>query len=289
MRRAYVGHFLSVKLNSRLSVVLLPIVLVGCTVSEPRFEIDLVHSTLPTRRALLKGEIKEALAFYEAEAEQAEKNAAVSWFPERDWVVATVAYREASVAARWSGQLQKAIAHAEKAVTAAEKTTNPTHQVRAVIELILSCNSVRNFDRGKELTEKGLGIAQKSHLNWWVGGLYSLLGGDLIRRGEYEEAVEAFSQALYLAEASLRVARRSDQILTQRTGVVRRLTTLGDAYRRAGQLHRALEQYERAFSSIREWGLKYPHEPSLYEAIGELYLEENNFPKPSIVLRKRCL
>jgi tetratricopeptide (TPR) repeat protein len=108
----------------------------SCAVSEPRFEVDLVNSAIPTRRALLRGEIKEALAFYEAEARQAEKNAAVSWFPERDWVVATVAYREASNAALQTGQLEKAINYAEKALAAAEKTTNPTNQVRAVFELI---------------------------------------------------------------------------------------------------------------------------------------------------------
>ena len=119
----------------------------SCAVSEPRFEVDLVNSGIPTRRALLRGEIKEALAFYEAEAKQAEKNAAASWFPERDWAIATVAYREASRAAHHSGQLQKAIVHAEQALAAAEKTTNPTHQVRAIFELILANNSVRNFDR----------------------------------------------------------------------------------------------------------------------------------------------
>jgi CHAT domain-containing protein len=105
------------------------------------------------------------------------------------------------------------------------------------------------------------------------------LGRDLIRRGEYGEAVEALSQSLYLAEASLRGARRSNEVLTQRTGVVMKLTSLGNAYRRAGQLHQALEQYERAFSSIRAWELKYPYERNLYEAMGELYLQQNNFPQ----------
>jgi CHAT domain-containing protein len=174
---------------------------------------------------------------------------------------------------------KRPINYAEKALAAAEKTTNPTNQVRAVFELINAYNSVRNFDRARELTEKGLGMAQKSHLNWWVSSLYSQLGRDLIRRGEYGEAVEALSQSLYLAEASLRGARRSNEVLTQRTGVVMKLTSLGNAYRRAGQLHQALEQYERAFSSIREWELKYPYERNLYEAMGELYLQQNNFPQ----------
>src|SRR5215475_12100899 len=84
-----------------------------------------------------------------------------------------------------------------------------------------------------------------------------------------------------MAEASLRAARRrsSNEVLTERTGVILRLTELGNAYRRAGQLHQALEQYERAFSSIREWGVSYPYEPALYEAVGELYLQQNSFPQ----------
>jgi tetratricopeptide (TPR) repeat protein len=57
------------------------------------------------------------------------------------------------------------------------------------------------------------------------------------------------------------------------------LTGLGNAYRRAGQLDQALEQYERAFRSIRDWELKYPHEGRLYEAVGDVYLRQNNFPQ----------
>src|SRR5690348_9669204 len=113
MRTEHFCRFLLVKLRIAPSVFLMAIVFMGCAVSEPRFEIDLVNSAIPTRKALVRGEIKEALAFYEIEARQAQKNAAVSWFPERDWVRAIVAYREASSAARQSGELQKAIAYAE--------------------------------------------------------------------------------------------------------------------------------------------------------------------------------
>ena len=275
MRNARFCRPLSIKLNYGLGVVLLLIFFVGCAVSEPRFEIDLVHSEITTRRALLRGEIKEALAFYEAEATQAEKNALASWFPQRDWVIATVAYREASSTALKSGELQKAIAYAKRSLAVAEKTTDPTLQVRAIVELIHATNAIRNFDRGRELTEKGLGIVQTSSLKWWGGVLYSQLGRDLIRRGEYGEAVKALSQSLYLAEAFSRKSR--NDVWTQQTVIVNRLILLGDAYRRAAQLNQALEQYERAFRSIREWDLKYPNEPRLYEAMGELYLRQSNF------------
>ena len=281
MRTVHFCRFLVVKLRSALSVFLLSIAFIGCAISEPRFEIDLVNSSIPTRKALVRGEIKEALAFYEAEARQAENNAAVSWFPQQDWVIATVAYREASSAARQSGELQKAIAYAERSLAAAENTSNPTYQVRAISELVNSHNSIRHFESARTLIEKGLAIARKSYLSWWVSNFYSHLGEDLIRVGEYGEAVDAFSQSLRLAEGDLRVAWRksSNEVLTERTGVVIKLTSLGNAYRRAGQLHQALEQYERAFRSIREWDLKYPHEGRLYQAVGALYLRQNNFPQ----------
>ena len=77
----------------------------------------------------------------------------------------------------------------------------------------------------------------------------------------------------------MRVAwrRSSNEVLTERTGIIIKLTLLGNAYRRAGQLHQALEQYDHAFRSIRDWELKYPHEVRLYEAVGDLYLRQNNF------------
>jgi len=279
MRTEHFCRFLLVKLRIAPSVFLMAIVFMGCAVSEPRFEIDLVNSAIPTRKALVRGEIKEALAFYEIEARQAQKNAAVSWFPERDWVRAIVAYREASSAARQSGELQKAIAYAERSLAAADRSTNPVYEIRAISELVKSYTAIRNFESARKLTDRGLAIAQKSNASWWMSTFYSHLGEDFIRRGEYGEAVEAFSQSVHLAEATLSVAwRRSrNELLTERTGVVIKLTGLGNAYFRAGQLDQAREQYDRAFRSIRDWELKYPHEGRLYEAVGDLYLRQNNF------------
>jgi tetratricopeptide (TPR) repeat protein len=281
MRTEHFCEVLLVKLRTAVSVILLSVVFIGCAISEPRFEVDLVNSAIPTRKALLRGEIKGALAFYEAEAREADKNAAASWFSQQDWVIATVAYREASSAARQSGELQKAIAYAERSLAAAERSTNPVYEARAISELVKSYSAVRNFESARKLTARGLAIVQKSHNSWWMSTFYSHLGEDFIRRREYGEAVEAFSQSLYLAEASLSVAwrRSSNEVLTERTGVVLKLTGLGNAYRRAGQLDQALEQYERAFRSIRDWKLQYPHEGRLYEAVGELYLRQNKFPE----------
>ena len=47
----------------------------SCAVSQPKYEPTFAS----TRRALLRGEIKEALASYEVQALEAEKSAAASW------------------------------------------------------------------------------------------------------------------------------------------------------------------------------------------------------------------
>ena len=64
--------------------------------SVPRYQ----PTYFSTFRALLRGEINEALASYESQAQEAEKNAASSWFPQEYWKSATSAYTEASRAAR---------------------------------------------------------------------------------------------------------------------------------------------------------------------------------------------
>ena len=164
MRTALFCLFLVVKLRSALqAVLLLSFVFNGCAISEPRFEIDLVNSAIPTRKALVRGEIKEALAFYEAEAKQAENNAVVSWFPQQDWVIATVAYREASSAARHSGRATKSNCRCgTSSLAAAERSSNPVYKVRAISELDqVPTTAIRNFENARKLTERGLALAQK--------------------------------------------------------------------------------------------------------------------------------
>ena len=58
-----------------------------------------------------------------------------------------------------------------------------------------------------------------------------------------------------------------------------RLTSLGNAYRRAGRLEESAEQYQLAFDYIKEWGLKYPGEADLYGNMGEVHFEQKNFPQ----------
>ena len=89
------------------------------------------------RQAIVQGELKEALASYEAQAREAEKNAQASLFPQQYWQAAVDAYRRAGRAARQAGQLQKAITYGEKALEMAEKSKDPASLFRAIDDTCL--------------------------------------------------------------------------------------------------------------------------------------------------------
>src|SRR5262244_99247 len=90
----------------------------GCAMQQPRFN----DSSASLRNAQLRGEIIQALAHYESEAQQAEHDAATSLFPQRYWGFAVNAYLQAASAAQVAGQLQKAITYGEKALDIAQRT-----------------------------------------------------------------------------------------------------------------------------------------------------------------------
>src|SRR5215470_9512804 len=88
----------------------LPLLAIGCSVPEYQTTVAAY------RQAVIRGELKEALASYEAQAREAEKSAQGSLFPQYYWRGAAAAYRRAADAAREAGQLQKAITYGEKAL-----------------------------------------------------------------------------------------------------------------------------------------------------------------------------
>jgi CHAT domain-containing protein len=110
--------------------------------------------------------------------------------------------------------------------------------------------------------------------------LYGKLGSDLVRRREYEKAIDMLSLSVYLQQNYLTtVWRNRVQLNANRGYLLLRLTGLGNAYRRAGRLAESAEQYQRAFDYIREWGLKSPFEARLYGNMGDLHFEQKNFPQ----------
>src|SRR5215813_6076045 len=132
----------------------LPLLAIGCSV--PKYQ-----TTFPSyRQAIVRGEIHQALASYEVQAREAENNAQGSLFPQRYWQEAVEAYGLAGNAARAAGQLQKAITYGEKALEMAEKSKDPGSLVDAIHALALTYRQVRNFDKARDLTEKGVAIVK---------------------------------------------------------------------------------------------------------------------------------
>lgn len=254
----------------------------NCAVQEPQFQLTYAS----TRRALLRGEIKEALAFYESQAREAEKNAEASRFSGQHWENATAAYTEAARAAWLTGQLQKAITYGEKALATAEKTKSPSRWLGAAEQLIISYTRLRSSDKARVLIEKGFQIVREIPPNSygrvvWEANLYQKLGSDLLLRREYQKAVDAYSNSVYLTRVRLsfltRASQTSLELENTRTTTIERLNFLGNAYRQAGNFEQALEQYESALNAIRDWRLKFAYEGRLYQNIGQLYLLRKDF------------
>jgi CHAT domain-containing protein len=271
----------------------------SCAVSE--FQI----TDLITYRAVVRGKTMEALASVVAQAQEAEKNASTSWFPQQYWVAATEAYSRASTLANHSGQLEKSIAYGEKALETAEKLKGvvpvpgcngcdrlPGLKILASTSLANAYKSVRSFAKARGLIERGLEIVEEIPPNTQSrvaseGNVYRGLGEELMRSGEHGKAVEALSVAVYLREDHLDRFRsnffqsdgrgRSAQLESLRINLVNILALLANAYLQAGQPEEALEQYQRAFSHIRDWKLTYPYGDSLYVGMGELYRKQKNF------------
>jgi CHAT domain-containing protein len=256
----------------------------GCAVEQPsRFET----TSASTRRALQRGEIKEALAFHESKARQAEQEAGASSSPQPLWESAMVHYKEAARAARLSGQVQKMLAYSEKTSETAQKTGKTTLQVNAINEMIEAYQYLKNFGKVRELITQGLVLVNLLPPNtsvkpFWEGTLYYQMGADLIRRKEYESAIDVLSHSVNSNQIYLRYVQGvSSASQTQReigrVNLLLSLTRLGNAYLVAGQLQRAREQYESAFNFIRVWGFEYVYEGDLYRNIGDIYLQQRMF------------
>jgi len=243
------------------------------------------------------------MASLEAQAQEAEKNASASWFPQAYWQTATAAYSQASTAAIFSGQLEKSIAYGEKALETAEKIKGfvwvsgcvgcvdqlPAFKIRALATLANAYKSVRSFAKARGLIERGLEIVEEipSNLPSRVSSessLYRDLGEELMRNGEHSKAIEALSKSVYLREDYLARFRQNSirdaaSLESGRINFVNILALLGNAYRQAGQPEQALEQYQSAFIHINEWKLRYPYRDRLYAGMGEFYHKQNNFPQ----------
>ncbi len=246
--------------------------------------------------ALLRGEIKQALAAYESQAQEAEEKAKSSISPQLYWVTSTDNYLHAANAARSSGQLQRAVVYGAKALETTEKAKNAARQLGAIHAMTNAYRALNNFDKARELTEKALIMVRRLPPTAYVdagsrlhheANLYSNLGLDYMRQGEFEQAIDAHSESVDLRQARLSYQTGLYRqwppgwiyVESTRQNVIGELTRLGGAYREAGKLEEALRQHQAASNYIKEWGFKGSNEAELYIGLGEIFFRQKNFPR----------
>jgi tetratricopeptide (TPR) repeat protein len=120
------------------------------------------------REAIASGQAKEFVSAMEVQAQEAEKNG--------NWVAAASAYNEATFAAQNSGQLQKALSYAGRALEFAEKARDQELRVRAIYFLAGVHANLRQYEKAREWTEKGIegtrkllpGVVKESYEGFFI-------------------------------------------------------------------------------------------------------------------------
>lgn len=258
----------------------------GCTVSSSPSQVEFAPTAVASRQALMKGQIKEALTFHEAQALAAEKKAAASAEPKPFLEAARAAYKEASRICRFTGETQKMIAYSEKSLEIARKIGQPVGELNSIDQMIMTYVYIGNDIKAKELIDQGFKILpylppQSPTRIDYEGLFYWHLGHHFLRLGDNESSIEAYLQSVYLrekrlsltlmmSETSKRAARES--LLLSMTG-----PGLANGYYAANKLEEAFVTYQRALNLIHEWGLKYVYEDSFHSGMGSIYERQNNF------------
>ena len=267
------------------SLALLIFFVSSCAVDQTRFEATYGG----INRATMQGKLKEALADYESGARESEKNAATSLFSQQHWLAAARANYWAARAARLIGDLQKSVAHANKAAELVEKLegVGPDDRLVPINELVYTYRHLRDFEKTKEQVQKGLKISRQYPRNsddreFWEGQFLAQQGIDFIREREFHQAIDVLSESVRLQESFLSSLSRpryanASLIVNNRIDLVWREIRLGDAYRRAGKTQDALDRYQQALNHIKEWGLSYPWLHELYWELGTLHRQRKNF------------
>ena len=114
------------------------------------------------REALVGGQIEDALAYYERAARAAAKDAAGDIGRRK---LAAQAYRDAALAAEFSGSLQKAIVYGQKSFTLFEPL-GPRYQLRSLPLLIQAYKELGEFEKAKALVATGFELIEKASPLW---------------------------------------------------------------------------------------------------------------------------
>ena len=171
-----------------LSIIFISLFFFGPATAQQKF----APTNASRNQAMARGQAREYIAAMEALGAEAESK-------ER-WAQASNAYRQASSMAWLSGQLQKVIADATKAVELAQRGGNRVLEASAMISLATAYRDVGQLDRAKESLNKAVEIAKTIDGDKQVleGNLYIAFGEFYLRAREQKPAIEYLARALEL-------------------------------------------------------------------------------------------
>jgi tetratricopeptide (TPR) repeat protein len=144
--------------------------------------------------------------------------------------------------------------------------------------LIRSYTAVRDFDKARALADRGLTLLRKNPAGDKItrlsveSGLYATLGNDLVRRREYDKAIDNLERAVDLQRSdfadrnSLSRIFRSARVLAENSEIAltRRLIDLARAYTLLSRFDDALESYSEASKHISYGGTRVIEERAVY-------------------------
>src|SRR5215813_7625349 len=260
--------------TSALSFLLVVLLISACTF-EQKFEL----TPGVRRHAIGTGRIREFLTAMEAFGSEAERS--------DHWEDAAQAYFEATYAAEQMRQLQKAIADGTKTLEMAEKAKDPWIKANVMLPLARAYTSLGQFEKAKELLEKGLEVSKQITDGSLKGGiqarLYSQLGGEFLRQGDVQKAIEYISFSVQRWDSDVSFYKghryvRPEVLQTQESNLVGGLNQLGTAYILAGNAQEAIKTFERGIAITKTSRANATDEASLYHGLGQAYFLQKDFP-----------
>ena len=252
--------------------------------AQPAFETSLTGA----RRAISAGEAKKALRYFETQAAKFEESARSEEAPRASLEAASRAYREASNAAFYLGDLQKAVDYGENAFALATEVDNPRLKLTAISSLHRAHRDLKNASRARELIELGLKIAQEFSPGsidrvYWEAVFYAARSSDFRALREYQKAIEDAQRSISLYEDFLSTmpdsGRRSQSRReTAITHMALLYGRLGRTYLAMGKTEDALKQYQRGLEFAERGNLKFS-QGYLFQGLGDVYDRRNEYPK----------
>jgi len=267
-------------------IILLFLLLASHAVGQSRFDPKTVNEV--GRQAILRGEIHEALTYFEAAARAAETEARTSASPTEYWRSASAAYYEAARAALLIGELQRAVILGEKGVEMADRAGVPVIQQNALRGLRSVYRTVRNHAKASELLKRQMDLLNRQEglsKTLWEGIIYEQMAEDMIREKKNREAIDALNKSIALTQQVLdgfHLWRRSIIQLPlefYRSRAIHLLDILGNAYFLAEDLELAAKQYRQALQDIEGWQLRYISEHRLHLGLGQIEFRRGDWSR----------